>query len=113
MAKLQSLGSRLRPPKGRQLSTANTSERRMTGSRLQQRRLRLWRVDPHCVMCGCLVVYPSGFELDHKVSLDSGGADTEDNCQILCVRYEVVDGRSMKAGCHAEKTAAEARGTKP
>ncbi|MNE68080.1 HNH endonuclease [compost metagenome] len=54
-----------------------------------------------------MVSYPGGFELDHKVPLFQGGADTDENCQILCVRFEVVEGRSVKAGCHAEKTQAD------
>lgn len=92
MAKLNSLSSRLSPPKGRALSTPNTSERRMTGSALQRRRYRLWLANPCCVGCGRVVAYPHGFELDHIVALVSGGADTDDNCQILCPE------------CHADKT---------
>lgn len=110
MAKLQSLGSRLKPVQQRQLSTANTSDRRMTGSRLQARRYRLWLADPRCAHCGCVVAYPGGFELDHIVSLDQGGADTDANCQILCVRFELVDGQRIKAGCHAVKTAEDTQG---
>ena len=110
MAKLQSLGSRLKPVQQRQLSTANTSDRRMTGSRLQARRYRLWLADPHCAMCGRLVEFPGGFELDHRVALDHGGADTDDNCQVLCVRFDIEDGRPVKAGCHAEKTRADMTG---
>ncbi len=110
MAKLQSLGSRLKPVQQRQLSTANTAERRMTGSRLQARRYRLWLADPHCAMCGRLVDFPGGFELDHRVALDHGGADTDDNCQVLCVRFDIEDGRPVKAGCHAEKTRVDMTG---
>lgn len=74
----------------------------MTGRKLQERRLRLWSHDPHCVMCGRLTEWPRGFELDHKVPLHQGGEDTEDNCQVLCVHY---DDSGEKAGCHVIKTA--------
>lgn len=107
MARLQKLSPRLKAVAGRQLATTNTSERRITGSRLQARRHRLWLASPMCAGCGQVVSYPSGFELDHKVPLHQGGADSDENCQILCVRFEVVDGRQVKAGCHAEKTRAE------
>lgn len=111
MSKLKAVGSRLKPVQQRQLSTANTSDRRMTGSRLQARRYRLWLDDPRCARCGCYVAYPKGFELDHVVSLDAGGADTDANCQLLCVWFEMVDGQRVKAGCHAEKTADDLRGS--
>lgn len=98
MAKLPTLKSRLSPVEGRKLSTTNTSERRMTGSRLQARRLRLWTASPTCAVCGRVVEYPGGFELDHCVPLHQGGADTDDNCQILCCGPD---------GCHHRKTVAE------
>ena len=43
-------------------------------------------------MCGKVTVYPSGFELDHKVALINGGTNDDDNLQILDV------------GCHLAKT---------
>ncbi|MFF3704463.1 HNH endonuclease [Pseudomonas qingdaonensis] len=98
MAKLPTLQSRLKPVEGRKLSTTNTSERRMTGSRLQARRLRLWTESPTCVECGRVVAYPNGFELDHRVPLHQGGADTDENCQILCCG---------PGGCHLKKTATD------
>ncbi|MDZ5601726.1 HNH endonuclease signature motif containing protein [Pseudomonas sp. RP23018S] len=70
----------------------------MTGSRLQARRLRLWQASPQCAECGRVVDYPSGFELDHRVPLHQGGADTDNNCQILCCG---------PGGCHLRKTVAE------
>ncbi|MBA1195745.1 HNH endonuclease [Pseudomonas plecoglossicida] len=99
MAKLPTLKSRLQPVQGRKIATTNTSERRMTGSRLQARRLRLWTASPRCAACGRIVDYPSGFELDHCVPLHQGGADTDDNCQILCCGPD---------GCHLRKTVVEA-----
>lgn len=64
---------------------------------------------PVCAGCGCVVAYPSGFELDHIQPLADGGLDTEDNCQILCVqRVATADGIEL-SGCHAEKTRREAK----
>lgn len=81
-----------------------TKTRRMAGSRLQARRKALWIQDPHCEICGRVVAYPHGFELDHRTPLWQGGRDTEENCQVLCVWFD-IDGE--KRGCHAEKTDAE------
>lgn len=98
MARIPTLKSRLKPVEGRKLSTTNTSERRMTGSRLQARRFRLWQASPHCAECGRVVAYPHGFELDHRVPLHQGGADVDNNCQLLCCGPD---------GCHLKKTVAE------
>jgi len=35
------------------------------------------------------------FELDHKVALLNGGADVDENCQVLCIGPD---------GCHHRKT---------
>lgn len=95
--KLAMLGTRLAMAQPRTTSIAPTqSEQRMTGRRLQVRRERVWTNDPACAECGRVTDYPSGFELDHKVPLHQGGADTEANCQVLC---------SGPDGCHARKTA--------
>ena len=83
------------------------SDMRISGRALTNRRLKMWTDSPCCAICGCLTDYPHGFELDHKIRLDQGGPDTEANCQILCVWYE-VDG--SKQGCHADKTRAEVKG---
>lgn len=86
------------------IRTVTTKAARLTGRALVARRLRLWSKDPYCASCGRLVDYPTGFELDHVLPLHLGGLDQDNNCQILCV-YTDPDG--SKAGCHAEKTAAE------
>lgn len=76
------------------------SEQRMAGRKLQDRRLRVWAAaDGMCAGCGRVTSYPAGFELDHRVPLHHGGADTEANCQVLC---------NGPDGCHARKTAADA-----
>lgn len=76
--------------------------KRITGRKLQERRLRVWSESPFCARCGKVTVHPHGFELDHIVALDNGGPDTEENCQVLCVERD-KDGN--KAGCHVDKTA--------
>lgn len=83
------------------------ADRRITGRRLQARRLAVWKREPTCAVCGRVVDYPRGFELDHKVPLFMGGEDIEANCQVLCVRFELVGGQRVKVGCHVTKTADE------
>lgn len=104
MARLSTIKPRVATASASRVQASTTTERRMTGRRLQARRLRIWSQDPTCADCGRLTHYPAGFELDHKVPLHQGGQDTDDNCQILCVHIE--DG--VDAGCHAKKTAREA-----
>lgn len=87
--------------------TATTREVRMTGRRLQNRRLKVWASNPRCAACGALTAFPHGFELDHIVPLFQGGQDTEANCQVLCVE-RLPDGR--KVGCHVDKSAEEVMG---
>lgn len=105
MAKLQTLKPRLSAAPIRQLRVLSTKDNRITGSRLQARRFKLWKGNPHCAQCGRLVDYPYGFELDHKVALMHGGEDTEENCQILCSDYYGVK------GCHSKKTKADLSGS--
>lgn len=90
----------------KRVKTVRVSDRRITGTTLQNRRWKLWKDSPYCAFCGRVVAFPEGFELDHKVPLFMGGEDVEANCQILCVWYEIDDeGKRVKAGCHASKTA--------
>ncbi|SPP31304.1 hypothetical protein ARAF_0423 [Arsenophonus endosymbiont of Aleurodicus floccissimus] len=71
------------------------SNRHITGYQLQKRRLEVWKDNPYCVVCGRLVHYPSGFELDHIIPLFKGGADTIENCQIFYIGED---------SCHQRKT---------
>lgn len=75
--KVQGMSSRIQP-------ATTASEQRMTGRKLQSRRLRVWSRDPHCADCRELTSYPHGFELDHEVALVNGGEDTEANCRVRC-----------------------------
>ena len=91
---------RIAPAPSRLASVPPTATVRMTGRALQARRLRIWAKNPNCARCGKLTAYPHGFELDHIVPLFMGGADTDANCQVLC---------NGDSGCHATKTAEDAR----
>lgn len=98
--RLTTIKPRLQMAAGRQVQPMpTTKERRMTGRKLQERRLNVWSRNPCCATCGKLCDFPAGFELDHTLPLFQGGDDTEANCQVLC---------SGPDGCHASKTAAEA-----
>ena len=107
MAKLTMHKSPLKMATNQTLKVHVVADRRITGRRLQARRLAVWRQDPTCAACGRVVNFPDGFELDHKTPLFMGGEDVEANCQVLCVRFELVDGQRIKKGCHASKTNAE------
>jgi len=98
--KLSSLKPRVATLGSRVQSAPSASDRRITGRTLQNRRLRLWSHDPHCARCGRLTAYPHGFELDHVVALANGGADTDENCQVLCIG---------EGGCHEAKTRIDLR----
>src|SRR5690606_6187056 len=84
--------STLRMADTQSVKVAVVADRRITGRKLQARRHAIWLRDPTCVACGRVVPYPHGFELDHKVPLFMGGEDVEENCQVLCVHFEVRDG---------------------
>jgi len=99
--KLKTLKPPLATARSRLAAAPTPSAKRMTGRKLQDRRLRVWSADPHCARCGGLTLYPNGFELDHKVSLFDGGDDTDANTQVLCVSR---DAHGRKVGCHDAKT---------
>lgn len=107
MARLKTIKSPLKMAESRVAQVQIVADRRITGRRLQARRLAVWQRDPTCAVCGRVVDYPRGFELDHKVPLFMGGEDVEENCQVLCVHFKVIDGQLTKTGCHASKTSAE------
>lgn len=96
--RLTTLKPRLTAIDTRRVQPMTTSDSRMTGSRLQKRRLTVWARNPYCASCGCMTAYPEGFALDHIVALVNGGEDEEHNCQILCHR------------CHDSKTAQDMSG---
>ena len=80
----------------------DNTDGRLRGRKLQAARLRIWSANPHCAMCGKLVRYPDGFELDHKVAVSKDVDNSDNNLQVLCVE---VDQHGNKTGCHVDKTA--------
>ncbi len=95
MGRLKTVPPRIKPA-GRRLAVVPTpGERRITGRRLQERRLRIWAADPACRDCNVLTRYPDGFELDHELALVNGGEDTDENSCVRCPE------------CHAAKTKAD------
>lgn len=98
MTRLPMLKPRVQTADASRVSVHTTAERRMTGRRLQARRLRIWQRDPHCADCRRVVAYPDGFELDHRVPLYLGGQDTDENCEVRC------------PDCHRAKTARDLKG---
>lgn len=91
MPRLKTLQRNLEPlPK--RIKTYTSSDRRITGPRLQKIRFNMWRDNPYCTMCNRITAHPYGYEIDHIVSLQHGGADDDHNRQLLCVE------------CHAAKT---------
>ena len=99
MARLNTLQPRLGGQQSRLSGTV--AFKRVTGTALQKRRLSIWARHPHCAMCGRLVAWPHGFELDHIEPLHKGGKDTEDNCQVLCAPngcHDIKTRQDMKAG---------------
>lgn len=105
--RLREMKSRLASAPAREMGSINVSERRITGRPLQRRRFELWKQNPRCAICGILVDYPYGFELDHIVPLFQGGEDVPENCQLLCVYTDPLKGKS---GCHIDKTKEDLRG---
>lgn len=94
---LRSLGPQLRQLDTSTARVNTVASRRITGRALQARRLSLWTRKPYCAMCGRLLEYPDGFELDHVIPLYQGGEDAEGNCQLL------------DRECHLKKTEADTK----
>lgn len=98
MKRLKILKPRIAVLKTTTVKPLDAATRRVTGSQRQKRRFSIWKEDPHCASCRRLVGYPDGFELDHIIPLFKGGADTVENCQVLCTE------------CHKAKTREELTG---
>lgn len=78
--------------KGVDIRIGSKPSKRVTGRALMRIRDRVLMRDCYtCQMCGRVDPGP-GLEVDHIVRLESGGKESDDNRQTLCV------------DCHREKT---------
>ena len=68
---------------------------RVAGRQLQAKRAALYLISPHCAMCGEPFLLRQ-MQRDHTIPLAEGGADDDENTQLLCL------------DCHAVKSKAEA-----
>lgn len=63
----------------------DNNDGRLRGRKLQARRLRVWKANPHCAICKRLVGYPDGFQLDHIKAVHKHGENLDDSAvQVLC-----------------------------
>lgn len=78
-------------------ATSTRSDKvKLSGSAQQARRIRIIdRYLNRCHRCG-EVFDTADLEVDHRIPLSEGGADTDENCAPIC------------KPCHRSKTAAEA-----
>ena len=78
-------------------ATSKRSQKvKLSGSAQQARRIRILdRFLNCCHRCG-KVFDPADLEVDHRIPLSEGGADTDENCAPICVP------------CHRTKTGEEA-----
>lgn len=75
-------------------ANSRTAKQRLTGRALQARNLRIKQRDKYtCQACGRVT---EDGEVDHRISLASGGGEDDLNLQWLC-----------RTPCHADKTARE------
>lgn len=68
--------------------------RRLSTSKRDAQRMRVWQADPRCASCGAVVPFEA-FELDHIRPLSDGGTTGDENTNVMCTP------------CHALKTAQE------
>ena len=106
--KLQHIPNRLASITTTRLPTLQTkagSTKRITGSTWMATRRRIMQRDGFA--CQCCGVVRMDNEVDHRVPLEQGGSNDDDNLQTLC---------SGPDGCHTRKSKAEAKergGSKP
>ena len=99
--KLNKLPSRLATVVTTRLPTLQTkagSTPRVAGSSWMNTRRRIMQRDGFaCACCGAIRM---DHEVDHRIPLEQGGSNDDDNLQLLC---------GGPGRCHAAKTAAEAK----
>ena len=71
------------------------TEKRITGTTLQNLRKRWFASNPLCVKCQSKDIVRLATQLDHIKPLHKGGTNSDDNYQSLCVE------------CHDEKSKTE------
>lgn len=86
------------------LQTKAGATPRTRGSAWMAIRQRVKLRDSHtCAGCGSI---RNDHEVDHIVPLEQGGTDEMSNLQLLCAWF---DDTGVKRGCHADKSAIEAK----
>ncbi|WP_277971760.1 HNH endonuclease [Pantoea agglomerans] len=96
MAKLKTLQPRLKAINTWRIKPVYGEARRISGSaRVSLKRRVYVRDGGHCCMCQRVVDLHSS-ELDHRIALQFGGSNNEDNLWTLCIE------------CHSGKSAREA-----
>lgn len=101
MSKLKTLQPRLKAIDTRRIKPVYGEKRRISGSARVGLKRRIYvRDGGHCCMCG-RVVDLNESELDHRIALQFGGDNGEQNLWTLCI------------GCHAGKSAREASTGQP
>lgn len=95
MSKLVTLKPRLKAIDTRRIKPIYGEQRRISGSARVSLKRRIYaRDNGHCCMCGCVVDLHDS-ELDHRVALQFGGDNSENNLWTLC------------SDCHAGKSSRE------
>lgn len=80
------------------LATKAGSTPRISGGAWVHTRRRILRRDGYA--CQCCGIVRMDNEVDHRIPLEQGGSNDDDNLQTLCGGPD---------GCHARKTKAEAK----
>lgn len=63
----------------------------------RKRRVALYPLCAECLKQGRVTATD---EIDHKIRLDDGGLDTDENCQGLCTEHHKVKTRRENTGKH-------------
>ncbi|KAA5961019.1 MULTISPECIES: HNH endonuclease [Pantoea] len=101
MAKLKTLQPRLKAIDTRRIKPVYGEARRISGSTRMNLKRRIYvRDSGHCCMCQRVVDLHSS-ELDHRIALQFGGSNNEDNLWTLCIE------------CHRDKSLREVASGQP
>lgn len=101
MSKLKTLQPRLKAIDTRRIKPVYGENRRVSGSARVSLKRRIYvRDGGHCCMCNRVVDLHDS-ELDHRIALQFGGDNDEDNVWTLCIE------------CHTGKSSREASMNQP